>query len=1121
MVTPSSQLVMAAAFLSCPSRVLSMTLLKLKWSSKGLGLAGCPSLTGSASPDIPAIVAGTLGGEVVALDGHGEEMWRVSVGSKVSSWPIIDQIGKGQRVVLAASEDGALACLTLGGEVLWRAELEAPATSFNSVGVLHGTGKTRIVVTDRQGRVTAVDPAGRIKWSFHTHGKGVGPAAIADLDGDGEEEIVFTAGDGRMYSLDIDGSPLWSVNLGGGAEYSAPVVADFGDGPCILSGSLHDSLKCFDRDGNLLWTQRGKGAGGIEVGISLGDLNRDGKDEVVFCHAGKSIQSVNHSGELVWSTYYGGGDQPFGPSIADVDGDGYLEMLFAQRDGPTVRVLDRFGKLLEEYPIEGGMIGAPVVGDLDCDGFLEVLMVEQKTGDLLCFSSKSRATSSIPWPNSRGGYDGSAARVRNWKRAKSKTGRYGSASSQIRVSLTPRWAEGPRLGSNRIRFSGWEASKNCWLVVSLKDPDGVVHRTQIMTSSQSSEFELLSPGSYLLEARLVDSSSRTSVGGGKWEFRLKLLGEDTNRVMKMLSELELMEGSDVQLSRDPRFTSQRILKQIPLYLSMNNPERRAIVHEVGVLEAGIQRHLACLRLREKARRKLGRKVRFFPWAPRHPWAEFKPGLQKPSELAEGIELLIDRGGHEAKVLQLENLQGEELKVRAWLEPVGSEKTSSVSNMIQLRQVTFVPTASGGMGGDAIPELGNGGILHLPASGSARLWIDIENTDRAPGKYSSTLKLRALVPEEDVWDIPIEITVVPTRLPKPMPIRFCNWGYVLSSPLKHIAEEAIRDMHNHHTNVFVLGAGTAPQASYDSKGHVVEVDWRRFDWLLDLLSDEDIILVPGGLLKPAEPGAPGEFSRQWRGAFKEFLEVFKAHLSEKGFGYENWAFYPVDEPGLLGGLLMDRLEKYARFYKEIDPKVQVYTDPFKGMTVEDMRRVLDVVDIFQPNFGAVVCEPSGERIAYLRSTGKILWTYEADGHVKDMVGVEYYWRQIWTAWELGLTGVGFWSYCTRPYDLWQGPNPNGNDWELVYQGAKKPVPSIRWQAVRIAIEDYARLWRLREASRRLERQGKRSQANSIKQLLKSTVERARSSLWDPEVVSSLRKALIEASAEVKEQLAKPK
>ncbi|HOT37401.1 MAG TPA: DUF4091 domain-containing protein, partial [Candidatus Latescibacteria bacterium] len=284
-----------------------------------------------------------------------------------------------------------------------------------------------------------------------------------------------------------------------------------------------------------------------------------------------------------------------------------------------------------------------------------------------------------------------------------------------------------------------------------------------------------------------------------------------------------------------------------------------------------------------------------------------------------------------------------------------------------------------------------------------------------------------------------------------------------------------------------------------------------DWILDRLRPNDMMLISPGGLHPA-PDAPGSHTPEWERAFSQYLPLWVNHLAEKGFGYERWAFYPVDEPGLLGGKLIDELEYQARLFKRIDPRVQVYTDPFKGMTVADLRRVLDVVDIYQLSFGSVLTEPSRERYNYLKTTGRTLWTYEAYGGVKDMVGVKYYWEMIWTAWELGLTGVGYWSYCTRGVDLWQGPNPNNNDWEMVYGGARTPVPSVRVQAIRIGIEDYARMWAVQNAAETARNAGDMNRSKMLAEALEEIVRAARDSEWNPVHVASLRRKLSALAAD---------
>jgi hypothetical protein len=71
-----------------------------------------------------------------------------------------------------------------------------------------------------------------------------------------------------------------------------------------------------------------------------------------------------------------------------------------------------------------------------------------------------------------------------------------------------------------------------------------------------------------------------------------------------------------------------------------------------------------------------------------------------------------------------------------------------------------------------------------------------------------------------------------------------------------------------------------------------------------------------------------------------------------------------------------------------------------------------------------------------------------------------------------------------------------------------VPSLRWQAVRIAIEDFARLHRLRELAGNAREAGLESDAVEGEDLIEEVVKRVRRGAWDPELVARSRKKLIE-------------
>ena len=1085
-----------------------MVRLNRRWCVETAQVAGCPAVLAEQKESL--ILLGTSGGDVLALDGAGGERWRTPVGAKVSAWPVVDELPGAGLSVFAVDETGRVVCLSPSGEIRWQAELEAEVSPFNSVGVVRGGDSTAVVLTDRKGRATGLSADGRIIWQFHTHERGVGPAAVGDLDGNGRDEIVFCAGDRYVYCLNPDGTVRWTVRTDHTAEFSGPVMADLGAGPCVLAGSADDLVRCIGPDGTVRWKCRGVGAGGVEVGLSVGDINGDGVKELVYVHAGRAIQAVNGWGDMLWSSMASGdGDQPFGPSIGDIDGDGKPELLLTQRSGRTLRVLNANGIQQEAYDLPGTMVGAPVIADVDGDGRLEVLVVNHAGGALTCYEAQGPAApGAVTWPTSRGAFDGRANLLPKVSPAKARP-------ETAPGKAAPKRSEtGLHLGMNALRYRAEEEhGQGASVEVSLAGPDHIIHRG-VSREDSPVQLEIIEPGEYRVEAVLIAEPTGERLGRSEEVCAVGLFTGERAEAERLLGDLRALMGTGGvgEIGRIVRTRRREWLdleERIAAYGSSSKAERRTLIAEVNDMVARLRREVTCQRMRSARIAETNRPVEFLPWQPEHPWTAFAPEADTPHQglLAE-LALATDGRGHEATVIQLANLLGAPLDVRAWFDPMtdGEGKTFPADSHLPLRQVTWVPTSSGKMGADALPDLGDAGIVSIAPSSSARLWIDMITADLSPETYRTTLHLRALTPAGATWDIPVTWTVSPLTLPKAMPVRFCNWGYPESSPVRMIEEATIRDMQAHHTNVFVI-SGRLPSATYDAEGRLVgDIRWERHDWILDRLRPQDMILLSPGGLGPAQ-GAPGYRSAAWERAFAEYLPRWVKHLASKRFGYERWAFYPVDEPGLAGGRLIDDLEYFARLFKRIDPKVQVYTDPFKGMTVADLKRVLDVVDIFQPNFGTVLTEPSRERINYLKTTGKTLWTYEAAGGVKDMVGVKYYWEMIWTAWEIGLTGIGYWSYCTRGSDLWQGPNPNNNDWEMIYQGATKPVPSVRVQAIRIGIEDYARLWLLREAISAARKKGRSADADRAEERMTEIVAQARAALWNPALLAAFRREIV--------------
>ena len=103
-----------------------MAILKLEWALTEAAVAGCPSVM--TADEGTRIIVGTSDGDIVALDGASNEVWRTPVGGAASVWPVIDQIPGFGKSILAGTDHGDVVCLSPDGEVHWTRYLEGGFT---------------------------------------------------------------------------------------------------------------------------------------------------------------------------------------------------------------------------------------------------------------------------------------------------------------------------------------------------------------------------------------------------------------------------------------------------------------------------------------------------------------------------------------------------------------------------------------------------------------------------------------------------------------------------------------------------------------------------------------------------------------------------------------------------------------------------------------------------------------------------------------------------------------------------------------------------------------------------------------------------------------------------------
>ncbi|MBC8184509.1 DUF4091 domain-containing protein [candidate division KSB1 bacterium] len=561
--------------------------------------------------------------------------------------------------------------------------------------------------------------------------------------------------------------------------------------------------------------------------------------------------------------------------------------------------------------------------------------------------------------------------------------------------------------------------------------------------------------------KVFDGKKLISVRGKV--FYIVPFAKDLADLQKTLADLKepIPDIADQKYVRD-RLTIlsgqlSQLEKQTDLAGTLSSIERNTLRDEIALLRNEATRLLGLAKAAAKAGTILA-------VSGANPWAPFG-GINEFIEdrtFSPGLNIEAFGGETESAALNLMNFSSRPLIIRVEPEPIYSELDSSfvqANKVFSFHEVLQVPTQAMDYpySADALPLLGQAGTIIIPPWNVRQLWISADVSALSSGKWITKIRFRTLESESKEATAHISIDVWKSHLPKQQYLKLCHWGYVHTSILKDQPEAALKDQVNHGTNVFVATNTFAPKANYNEDGNLIEeIDFSQHnEYVLQHFSHGLILFFnyQSSLKGPAK-----RFSPQWTKAYKHWLKTWIDHLLKIGVAYKDFAFYPIDEPGLREGLV-DAFISFSKPIREVDANAQIYTDPVERATMSDLKRMAPYVDIWCPNRNGYLLKIGAEKLAFLKSTGKTVWTYECEGNAKHQSPLGYYRAQSWLVWFRGLTGIGFWSYCTSRYDPWYMP-AGGHDYLLIYQG-DGVVTSKRWEAVRDGIEDFSMLQQLKE------------------------------------------------------------
>ncbi len=1017
---------------------------------------GVADLDGDGVQDL---VLCTTAGEVIALDANGREKWTTKLAQAISTPATVVRFSDDRQHVVVLTNTGNVNCLDgKTGRKLWRYTLPQGivwGTTAVAAADLDGDGRQEFVAGDRSGRLVCLNEHGRPVWTLQLDGGVKTVPALGDVDGDGEPEILLGTTRSPLVWISANGKVLRSAGKGRPVG-SSPLLCDLdGDSKAEILVGEDKGLSCYSAQGKRLWHVRTLKQ--VHDAVTVADLDQDGKPEILVVDLKGQLSCLDRNGKLKWTADV---EQRVrrSPSVADVDRDGQPEVLVAGYSS-ALHVFDPSGNPKERLALKGSSNATPTVVDFRGNGNLTVVVPNM--AGVVALRWKPRTDLTRPQVL--------------WSEYRVNSARIGSLLGQ----KTP-----PRPRIARVDFGLLHAGPNTFSV-TVRNP----HQARLVL-----ELEIEREDQSPLVSRVVSSDSvfsgetgytivgdaaenltfRASLWHGKRllarrerRFYLVPFAKDVADISILLAQTRtwLDQVPDAKLPRQKLSLFEAQLSELrakaPTASTMTPLERGALREALSTLYTRAHQLEALTSEAAKHRSTL---VAYAanPWAPFGGTSEIAEGRTSPPELLVNAF----RGEIESAALNLANYASEAVWVRVEPQNLVRESDSarvSWRKVLTLLEAVDVPTQSLDMSTDALPRVNQANAILIPAWGVRQLWFNVNTADLQPGLWHTRIRLRSVaVKPAEAWAT-LTLRVWKHSLPAEQPLRLCQWGYVHTSVLKDFPDEALQDQVEHGTNVFVATADFAPEARFDEHGNLVgDLDFTRHDAYVRKHAPHGLILFfnyQHKLKGPAE-----HFTPTWRKAYKAWIERWVRHLRKMGLDYTDFAFYPIDEPGLREGSV-DAFIGYAEPIREVDPQIQIYVDPVRGATMADLKRMAPNVDIWCPNRSAYLLKEGLDKLDFIKSTGKIVWTYECDGNVKHQSPLGYYRGQAWLAWYRGLTGIGFWSYCTSRFDPWFVPE-GGSDYLLIYQGSGV-VTSKRWEAVRDGVEDFSMLWQLRQAVQQAE------------------------------------------------------